>query len=98
MDHAALLNLLAYSSQLTVIALAGCALPALLRLDVPGVRFVYWRALTVLCLALPWIQTRHAVDAAVSSNLLGAAPAAGAPSPSRRPPLSPRRRQSTGPC
>ncbi len=80
MDHAALLNLLAYSSQLTVIALAGCALPALLRLDVPGVRFMYWRALTVLCLALPWIQTRHAVDAAASSNLLGAAPAAGAPS------------------
>ena len=80
MDHAALLNLLAYCAQLTVIALAGCALPALLRLDVPGVRFVYWRTLTVLCLALPWIQTRHAVDAAVSSKLLGAAPSAAAPS------------------
>ena len=63
MDTALLLNLLAYSGQIACIVLAGCALPALLRLDAPGVRFVYWRALVVFCLALPWIQARQAVEA-----------------------------------
>ena len=63
MDTALLLNLLAYSAQVACIVLVGCALPALLRLDAPGVRFVYWRALVVFCLALPWIQTKRAIDA-----------------------------------
>lgn len=63
MDAALLLNLLAYSTQVVVIVAVGCALPALLRLEVPGVRFVYWRVLVVLCLALPWIQKTRTVEA-----------------------------------
>jgi TonB family protein len=81
MDTALLLNLLAYSAQIACIVLAGCALPALLRLDAPGVRFVYWRALVVFCLALPWIQAKQAVEAvaAVDDSVIppfaGSAPA-----------------------
>ncbi len=80
MDHAQLLNLLAYSTQVAVIVLLGCALPALLRLDVPGVRFVYWRVLTVLCLALPWIQQRQVLDGSGSPGSAAAAPLASLPS------------------
>ncbi len=80
MDHAQLLNLLAYSTQVAVIVLLGCALPALLRLDVPGVRFVYWRVLTVLCLTLPWLQHRQILDAAVSPESTTVAPLASLPS------------------
>ena len=68
MDTALLLNLLAFSAQVACIVAVGCALPALLRLDAPGVRFVYWRALVVFCLTLPWIQAKRAIEAATSAD------------------------------
>ncbi|HEX6973359.1 MAG TPA: TonB family protein [Vicinamibacterales bacterium] len=68
MDHALVGNLLAYCAQVACIAAAGCALPALLRLDMPSVRFLYWRALVLLCLALPVIQPRRAMEAAAAAS------------------------------
>jgi len=67
MDHSLVANLLAYSAQVACIAAVGCALPAILRLDVPSVRLVYWRALVVLCLALPFIQPKQAAQAAATA-------------------------------
>ena len=68
MDQSLAANLLAYSAQVACIAAAGCALPALFRLDVPSVRFVYWRALVLLCLALPLIQRKVAIDSAGAAS------------------------------
>ena len=49
-------NVLASSAQIAiVVAIASAALWAL-RLTTPGVRYAYWRLVTVLCLALPWLQ------------------------------------------
>ncbi len=49
-------NVLASSAQIAVVvAIASAALWAL-RLRTPGVRYGYWRLVTVLCLALPWLQ------------------------------------------
>lgn len=78
MDTAPLLNLLAYSAQVACIVAIGCALPALFRLDAPGLRFVYWRALVLLCLALPWIQAKRAVEAVAPVGDSGTGPLADA--------------------
>ncbi len=56
-------DLIAWSAQVACIAALGGLLPALLRLDAPGVRFAYFRALLVICLALPWLQGRQAEPA-----------------------------------
>ena len=53
---AALGNILAWSLQAVVVVGAASLLPWLLRLDAAGVRYVYWRVVALLCLALPWIQ------------------------------------------
>jgi TonB family protein len=53
---AALENLAVYSLQIAAIVMIASGLPRLLRLDNAGVRYAYWRAIAVLCLALPWIQ------------------------------------------
>lgn len=83
MDASTLANLLAYSAQVACIAAAGSLLPVLLRIDAAGVRHTYWRALLVVCLALPWLQGRH--DAAAGqaaagtvSSIVGTAVAEGA--------------------
>jgi TonB family protein len=49
-------NLLPWSLQAAGIVAAATLLPWLFRLDVAGVRYAYWRAVAVLCLALPWVQ------------------------------------------
>jgi TonB family protein len=56
-------DLIAWSAQVACIVAMGGLLPTLLRLDVPGVRYTYFRALLALCLALPWMQGRQAVFA-----------------------------------
>jgi TonB family protein len=80
MDADSLSNLLAYSAQLAFVVAIGCALPGLLRLDTPVVRFFYWRMLVLLCLALPFVQSKQAVEmsapgrAAVGASLSAVAP------------------------
>jgi len=49
-------NLVAASVQVAVVVVVASALPWLLRLDAPGIRYAFWRAVALLCLALPWIQ------------------------------------------
>ncbi len=63
MDTSLLANLVAYSAQVTVVVAIGAALAALVRVDAPGVRYVYWRALLALCLVLPWLPVRRHVVA-----------------------------------
>ena len=58
-----LANVLAWSLQAALITGPACVLPWLLRLDAAGVRYAYWRAVALLCLALPWIQPYQGITA-----------------------------------
>lgn len=62
-------NLIAYSTQVACVVAAAAALPAILRMHVADVRYAYWRVMVLLCLALPWIQRPHAVDAARATDV-----------------------------
>jgi len=85
MDQHLLANLLAWSAQVLFVVALGALLPRLRRVESPGVRHTYYRVLLLLCLALPWLQSRHdaatgdgaAAASAVTSSL--AAVAAGVP-------------------
>jgi TonB family protein len=55
-SDAAIGNLAIYSLQIAVIVAVASVLPWLLKLDNAGARYAYWRAIGLLCLALPWIQ------------------------------------------
>ncbi len=55
-SSALLPNLLPWCFQVAAIVAGASLLPWLFRLDAAGVRYVYWRTVAVLCLALPWIQ------------------------------------------
>lgn len=66
-------NALACSVQAAVVASVACVLPWLLRLDAAGVRYVYWRAVAVLCLALPWIQTYQGIPRGRSTSAIAIA-------------------------
>jgi hypothetical protein len=72
-----LMDLAAWSAQVACIAAVGGVLPALLRLDAPGVRYVYFRTLLVLCLVLPWIQARRALPEGADMTDMFAIAAAG---------------------
>jgi TonB family protein len=77
-------DLVAYSSQVACVVAIGAALAALIRVDTAGVRYVYWRALLVICLLLPWLQVRQSIvvpmtPAPVAANtIVEALPATGA--------------------
>ena len=82
-DAALPANVAAYSAQVAAIAALGWLLQAVARVDVPAVRYLYWRVLLAVCLLLPWVQGRSAptvgtipVDIAVSSPLRDATPQA----------------------
>ena len=52
-------DVLAYSAQIAcVIAIAG-VIAWLVRIDAASVRYQYWRAILLLCVALPWLQPRQ---------------------------------------
>ena len=65
-----LINVAAYSAQVLCIVALGGLLSAVLRINTPAVRHAYWRALVVVCIALPWLQGRQAstVDASAASE------------------------------
>ena len=50
-------NLVAGGAQLALIVTIAALLQRLVRVDAPGVRYLYWRAIAALCVALPWIQS-----------------------------------------
>ncbi len=74
-----LLNLFAWSLQVTVVVAAAGLIARLLHVDAPGARYAWWRLVLVLCLALPvlqpWQQTTMTAD-----TLLLADAGAGTPS------------------
>ena len=59
MTDAVLQNAVAYAAQVLGIVAAGGLATAMLRIDGPAARYVFWRVLLVLCLALPWLQGRQ---------------------------------------
>ena len=60
-------NLAIYSFQIAAIVAGASILPWALRLDNPGARYAYWRAIGVLCLVLPWIQPYKQLESRSSS-------------------------------
>ena len=69
MTHSILLtDLIAWSAQAACLAAVGGLLPGLLRIDAPGVRYAYFRALLAVCLALPWLQSRQAMAGGTSTT------------------------------
>ncbi len=55
-------NLVAYSVQITLLVVAGTAIPLMLRLKTPKVMYAYWRSLLGISLLLPLIQPRELVS------------------------------------
>jgi TonB family protein len=82
-------NLAAYSAQVLCLAAVAGVLLAVLRLDAPGIRYALLRATLVICVLLPWLQTRHAPTPAAGSVVTtsvapiadGAAASSAAPAP-----------------
>jgi protein TonB len=68
-----LLDLVAYSAQVTCVVAVGAALAALIPVDVAGVRYLYWRMLLALCLVLPWLQVRQSVGRSIVSSTAASA-------------------------
>jgi protein TonB len=66
MNMGLLSDVVTYSIQLALVVSIGAVVAKLVRIDAPGVRFVYWRTLLAVCLALPWLQVRQPIDAPVS--------------------------------
>jgi TonB family protein len=74
-------NLLPWSLQAAGVVVAAALLPWLFRLDAAGVRYTYWRAVALLCLALPWMQTyQRARPAATNATIAVTATTASTPS------------------
>ena len=71
-----LANLLAWSLQVACVAGVAGALPWIFRLRAPDVRHLYWRLLLALCILLPVVQGRVAVESTLA--LVAPLPAAGA--------------------
>ena len=67
MEMVTLSNLAAYSAQVAAIVALATVLARVLRIDTPGVRYGYWRAVFVLCLVLPLIQGRQVPSTAAGS-------------------------------
>jgi TonB family protein len=74
-------NLMPWYLQVAAIVTVASVLPWLFRVDAPNVRYVYWRAIAVLCLTLPWIQPYRpsqpliastAADATIAPTAVGA--------------------------
>jgi beta-lactamase regulating signal transducer with metallopeptidase domain len=69
-------NLLFWSAQVALLALAAGFLPGLLQIRQPRVLLVYWRALLALSLVLPAIEPWHRIPSVgaivISPNLAGA--------------------------
>ena len=61
-------NLLFWSLQVAAVVAVASLLPVLFRLDTPGVRYTYWRAVAIFCLLLPWIQGYERLSSAIPTS------------------------------
>jgi TonB family protein len=69
-------NIAAWSLQIGLLVGIGAAVPALVGLrngKAPSARLLYWQALLVACIALPWIRPWHTEVIVVSRGALAAA-------------------------
>lgn len=55
-------NLAAYAAQLAAVVLICAGLPRVLGLRAPGVQYVFWRLVLLVCVALPFVQPRHPIE------------------------------------
>ena len=65
-------DLMAVSAQITAVVAVAAVVSMLIRIDLASVRYQYWRALFILCLVLPWVQTRQTSAPIVQSLVLPA--------------------------
>jgi TonB family protein len=70
--------ILVYSAQIVVVVATAAAADALGRIANPGVRLLWWRVVTVTCLALPLFASSAAPGVAVSSVTFTVVPAGAA--------------------
>ena len=65
-----ILNLIAYSLQIAILAAAGTLLVYLFRLRLPRVTLIYWQILLLACIFLPFLQRwdHPALDPVISGN------------------------------
>ncbi|MBE3098156.1 MAG: M56 family metallopeptidase [Planctomycetes bacterium] len=93
-------NLVAYALQIAALVAVGAGLPVVFRLRSPRARLTYWRALLVVCLALPLvqpllpaptpdIQPAAAAGASLSATLTGGPAVPRVPAGSGAPPPAP---------
>ena len=68
-DALSVANLIAWSLQVLLVAAIGLALPGVLRLDAPTVRYAYWRVLLAICFVLPFVQPRRTVTAVLTGGV-----------------------------
>jgi protein TonB len=88
MDATLLGNLLAYSAQVALLVALGAGLAAVVRIDAPAVRYVYWRALLALCLVLPWLPVRRSMVATITdTTAIGLLPSSGLPAGAQTAPI-----------
>ena len=65
MTPAMVADVLTVSAQVACVIAIAEVLALAVRVNAPTVRYQYWRALLLFCLALPWLQQRQAAAAAV---------------------------------
>ena len=70
MTERTVLNLAAWSLQAGLVAIAAAALARLVKMDAPGARYVWWRAVLIACLALPVIQPWQAPAASSTDKVV----------------------------
>jgi TonB family protein len=68
MDILTLSNIANYTAQVALVVGLATVVGWLLRIETPGVRYIYWRAIFVLCLVLPFIQGRELNELTVATT------------------------------
>src|ERR1700691_2140746 len=75
-------NVIAYALQIGLLVGLGALAPVLLRLRTPRARLLYWQALLLACVVLPWVQPwRQEVIGLSNANVLATVGQATAGSP-----------------
>jgi TonB family protein len=78
-------NFIAYVAQVSIVVLICAGLPRILGLRAPGVQYVFWRLVLLVCLALPFVQPWRPGEAAPTSSANSAAATRAAVTPVRAP-------------
>ena len=82
-------NFLAYSAQVAVIVLVCAGLPRVFGLRAPGVLYLFWRLVLLVCLALPFVQPLRELEVVYEAVAIVAPPAVTEPGAAMRSTASP---------